>query len=677
MKPTNYLLPVIAITLYCIIPETLNAQGGLQGQPSIDSLLRELAKAKDDTSKAKTFYDLSIVYASKDNNTALHYADTCMNISKQNKWTKGIGLAYYAYSNAQFEVSEFTVSQQYSLKAYDIFKKLNDKKNMARALKMIGISYDMLGYYAKALENHFAALQLFEDINDRYGIGTCDNNIGSVYYSMFEYDKAIEYYNKALVNSRELNNKHLTATALDNIASVFTDKRKYDSASVYNLQAIEIFQEINAWTSLNKCYYNRGSLLMKLYDAKSAYEYYMRAVEIDKRLNIQLELSEDYGGIGNLYLSLAKDLAGKYIISPLLSLDKKSLLQKAQQYFTQALALVKNADAIFLKMTYTDLLSQTEEGLGNYRKALAFHKEYMLYKDSIYNDENKKKIAALENQRLTEVKDKEIQLLNKDKALQASEIKRQTLIKNIIIAAVLAAAIFTFFLTRSFIRRRKVMFDKQVLQTEMKALRAQMNPHFIFNSLYSIKKYVLENDREKASRYLSKFADLMRLTLENSREQSVTLEKDLAALELYMQLESLRFQNKFQYTIEVDPQIDQEYTLIPPLLLQPFVENSIIHGLPGVEGGLIKISVNKEEEMIRCIVEDNGVGRKQSVKDVSGEEKKKESLGMKITQERLDVINQLNLKNIKAGVNIFDLNDVANKTSGLRVELLLPLEEAF
>jgi tetratricopeptide (TPR) repeat protein len=665
MKPVNYLLPVIAITLYCIIPETINAQCGLQGQPSIDSLLRELAKAKDDTSKAKTFYDLSIVYASKDNNAALHYADTCMNISKRDKWTKGIGLAYHAYSNAQFEISEFTVSQQNSLKAYDIFKRLNDKKNMALALKMIGISYDMLGYYAKALENHFASLRLFEDINDKYGIGTCDNNIGSVYYSMSEYDKAIEYYSKALVNSRELNNKHLTATALDNIATVFTDKRKYDSASVYNLQAIKIFQEINCWTSLNKCYYNRGDLLMKLHNAKSAYEYDMRAVEIDKRLNIQLELSEDYGGIGNLYLSLSKDSAENYIISPLLNMDKKSLLQKAQQYFTRALALV----------TYTGLLSQTEEGLGNYRKALAFHKEYMLYKDSIYNDENKKKIAALENQRLAEVKDKEIQLLNKDKALQASEIKRQTLIKNIIIAAVLVAAIFTFFLTRSFIRRRKVMFDKQVLQTEMKALRAQMNPHFIFNSLHSINRYIMENDKVNASEYLSKFARLMRLVLENSREQEVPLENDLAALELYMQLESLRFENRFQYKIEIDPGIDKENTLIPPLMLQPFAENAIVHGVKDKEDGLIKINIHSENDnMIRCVVEDNGKGR--GAPPVTEESnRKRKSLGMKITQERLNIINQL--KKAKAVVHIFDLKDAENKPGGLRIELLLPLQLAF
>ena len=237
------------------------------------------------------------------------------------------------------------------------------------------------------------------------------------------------------------------------------------------------------------------------------------------------------------------------------------------------------------------------------------------------------------------------------------------------------AGIFSFLLVRSFTRRRKTAFDKQVLETEMKALRSQMNPHFIFNSLHSINKYMIDNDKENASEYLSKFSKLMRLILENSREQEVSLEKELSAIELYMQLESLRFQNMFHYNIKVDTQIDTENTLIPPMLLQPFVENAIIHGIQHKEDGIINIKITKEDNMIRYIVEDNGIGRKQSVQIEAGEEKKRESLGMKITQERLNIINQL--KKVKAVVNIFDLKDAENQSGGVRIELLLPFEQAF
>jgi LytS/YehU family sensor histidine kinase len=167
----------------------------------------------------------------------------------------------------------------------------------------------------------------------------------------------------------------------------------------------------------------------------------------------------------------------------------------------------------------------------------------------------------------------------------------------------------------------------------------------------------------------------MRLVLENSREQEVPLENDLAALELYMQLESLRFAKGFQYEIAIDPDIDKENTLIPPLMLQPFAENAIVHGIKNKEHGLIKINVHAENNnMIRCVVEDNGAGRETPP---AAEEnlRKRKSLGMKITQERLNIINQL--KKAKAAVHIFDLKDAENKPGGLRIELLLPRQLAF
>lgn len=202
-----------------------------------------------------------------------------------------------------------------------------------------------------------------------------------------------------------------------------------------------------------------------------------------------------------------------------------------------------------------------------------------------------------------------------------------------------------------------------------------MNPHFIFNSLHSVNKYMMDNDKESASGYLSKFSKLMRLILENSREQEVTLEKDLQALELYMQLESLRFGNRFQYKIELDPDIDVENTLIPPMLLQPFVENAIVHGIANKKDGLVRIKVDREDNLIKCIVEDNGIGRKQSIVIEREKDKNHVSLGLKITQERLNILNHI--KKVKAAIDIFDLKDSNDNPTGLRIELSLPFEQAF
>ncbi len=220
-------------------------------------------------------------------------------------------------------------------------------------------------------------------------------------------------------------------------------------------------------------------------------------------------------------------------------------------------------------------------------------------------------------------------------------------------------------------KQKEAELKSQVSDTEMKALRAQMNPHFIFNSLNSISDYIAKNNTKVADEYLTKFATLMRLVLENSEKKEVPLFEDLKALELYMQLETLRLKDKFTYEIEVDDTIDKENTMVPPLILQPFVENSIWHGIAKKQGiGNIFIHIKKEGEMVSCIVEDNGVGRQVTdgiiaLKDNSG----KRSLGMKITKERIDIINKV--KNANAFVKLTDLEQ------GTRVEVKLPLELSF
>jgi len=163
----------------------------------------------------------------------------------------------------------------------------------------------------------------------------------------------------------------------------------------------------------------------------------------------------------------------------------------------------------------------------------------------------------------------------------------------------------------------------------------------------------------------------MRLILENSEKKEVRLSDDLHALELYMQLESLRMNNKFTYEIKVSEDIDIENTLVPPLLLQPFVENSIWHGIATKQGaGKILIKIEKENEMIKCIIEDDGIGRARSgiLKEETGSAAKN-SLGMKITRARIEIINKL--KKSKAGVELSDLSE------GTKVELKLPLELSF
>jgi sensor histidine kinase YesM len=216
-------------------------------------------------------------------------------------------------------------------------------------------------------------------------------------------------------------------------------------------------------------------------------------------------------------------------------------------------------------------------------------------------------------------------------------------------------------------------FEHKIAETEMIALRAQMNPHFIFNCLNSIKLYTLENDSQTASEYLTKFSQLIRLVLENSRSEKVTLQKELETLKLYIELEAMRFKDKVQYKINVVPHIDKQYIEIPPLLLQPYVENAIWHGLMHKpEGGIISIDITQPSEYLLHIeITDDGIGREMAKLHKSKSATRQKSFGLKMTSERLDAINHI--YQTKTEVKIIDLEDEDGHATGTKVIIEIPI----
>lgn len=218
----------------------------------------------------------------------------------------------------------------------------------------------------------------------------------------------------------------------------------------------------------------------------------------------------------------------------------------------------------------------------------------------------------------------------------------------------------------------KAEFDRKLANVELNALRAQMNPHFIFNCLNSIDYYILKNDTDKASDYLNRFSRLIRLILQNSRSEYVNLRDELEALKLYIEMESLRFEQQFDYEVKVSRGLNMDEVEIPPMLLQPYVENAIWHGLIQKEGkGRLDLIITKENGNLHCIIEDNGIGREAARQLRSKTATRRKSMGMDITQDRIGVINKL--YNTGANIRIIDLKDEAGKALGTRVELNIPM----
>jgi ligand-binding sensor domain-containing protein len=217
-------------------------------------------------------------------------------------------------------------------------------------------------------------------------------------------------------------------------------------------------------------------------------------------------------------------------------------------------------------------------------------------------------------------------------------------------------------------------FEQRVARLEMDALRAQMNPHFIFNCLNSIDSYIIRNDKRKASGYLNSFSRLVRLILQNSRSSYVCLEDELESLRLYLQLEQMRFKHSFNYEMRIEPGLDTHVLEIPPMLIQPYVENAIWHGLnhrEGQEQGKLLIALELSGSVIRCTIEDNGVGRLAASNLRAAQKVKKKSMGMDITGERIEVINKI--YSTRNEVMIEDLYNEEHEAVGTRVVLLIPI----
>ena len=221
------------------------------------------------------------------------------------------------------------------------------------------------------------------------------------------------------------------------------------------------------------------------------------------------------------------------------------------------------------------------------------------------------------------------------------------------------------------VEKKVLLFEKQLFDLEQKALRLQMNPHFIFNSLNSIQSFVIANDTKKAIFYLAKFSQLMRSILANSSETFIPLKEEIKALKYYFDIEKLRFDDMFDYQINISEDIDDEFFEIPPMIIQPYVENAIIHGLlHSKKEGFLNIDFRlNDNNSILCTIQDNGIGREKSqqINEESG--LKRKSRGMMITKQRLEIMN----KQIdeKYSVKITDLKDSSGKALGTRIDLII------
>jgi tetratricopeptide (TPR) repeat protein len=347
----------------------------------------------------------------------------------------------------------------------------------------------------------------------------------------------------------------------------------------------------------------------------------------------------------------------------------------ALPYSKEALQLGKMANVKQAMLQEYDLLATIYKGLGSIDSAFAYQQKFIALKDSLQTSRFLWRLNNYKTQSAYAKQLDQISTLNDENRLKEVTLKKESFAKWVLIACCFTLLALGYFLYRNLTLQRKnekLAFVQKTTELEMKVLRTQMNPHFIFNSLNSINKFILESERLKASEYLGKFSKLMRMILQNSQASLITLEAELQSLRLYLELEALRFNNHFDYKISVPPDLDIASLKVPPLLLQPYAENAIWHGLmQKPTRGKLDIEITRGDNHVYIKICDDGIGRAKSGEMKRTASNLHKSMGLQITAERISLLDRLTRG--ETLVNILDLVDSDGEPAGTEVTIKIPI----
>ena len=635
MKNKINIVIIIIIILACT---KSNAQS-----TAIDSLKRVLRVTKTDTTKVNLYNTLANNFKEINPDSTTFYATKALTLSQKTNNNYGLATAYINYGNANIVLGNYKESKAYFNKATVAFQKLldaddenkNAKKGLARSLASLGVIFSQEGNYYVALENYQNALKLYQEIGDKNSMSKAYNNIGVVYKSQRNPIKALEYFKKALKIQEEIGEQTVPIT-LTNIGVIYFEQNNFTEALNYYNKAKKGFGSMDnkrGFALLNNYF---GDYYKKQNDANQAIAYYHSSLKLYEEIQNKFGASLALYNLGQLYCDQKK-------YAEAMTFANKSLI------YAQEIGV--------LDQTYhsEQLLSELYELQNNHEQSLVHYKNYIVARDSLNNLENDKKFVRAEM-------DFEYQ---KKEALLNEKNKSQRLITLFSIIGILLfiGLIFLIFNRRQV--KRRLTLQKEVAEYEQKALHLQMNPHFVFNCLGSISSFIVQNGTDSALKYLSKFSKLMRLTLEYSKGSLIPIDKEIESLQNYLELEQLRFHNKFEFSIQSSDKVEFNMGL-PPLLIQPFVENAILHGLvPKESNGKIDVSFDVENHQLVCTITDNGIGISKSKQMKEQSVQAHQSMALEITKKRLEIMEATISKS--AQIEIIENN-------GTIVTLRLPIQ---
>lgn len=568
--------------------------------------------------------------------------------------------------------------------ALGILKNENDLKTLSMAYYYLGIGLAMQGLYHEAEQTFKKAKELALIAKDKFSIGWAKQGFGFMYFKSGKYWKSFPHLIEAQQIGKEVNDSVLTSLSLAIIARTFNMAGDPQEALRYYHEAFHYGMPfIKLWGHHGDMAY--AHLQLKQYDSAVYYEhlnmqdFQTNTTDLKARQKFR-RFSQSY----SIDIHLAKKEYDSVLLAVLPGLPQ---LRKTRDIFPLMLSLFVVAKAYQGKGNYkqsllytrelyqlankfpakrflrdaNDLLASTYVHLKQGDSAYHYLKQYMVIKDSMetvqYAGRTALYLAASESE-------SKIRLLNKDKeinmqqlALNKKELQKQAQLKNLLLVSLVVLFLFSVVVVRNTILKRKneklkseqaqSQLKRKALELEMQALRAQMNPHFIFNCLSAIDNLIQTHQGDKATSYLSRFAKLIRGVLDSSKNNVVPFQKDFETLKLYLEMEQFRCNNKFSYQLTADDELLQGDYKVPPLIIQPFIENAIHHGLLNKQDSnrQLSVSAHLSDEQIIYSVTDNGIGRRKAAIIKEMNRPGQQSYGIDITRERIHLHNKNGINN--------------------------------
>ncbi len=603
---------------------------------------------------------------------------------------EGAARVYIGMGINQYDLSKYEEAMLAYQQAEGIYQSLGNKRGIATCQLNIALVYDELGDYDKSIPRYNQALELSNEIGDEEGAAYVNTNLGAIYqtqgnyplalvhfykalnfrekiadyiglmytlhslgevnFEMQKYDKALAFFEKSLGYALQTGSKSNIVLNNSNIGDIYLTKSDYGKALKYYTSSLKISEEINNLKQIATVQNKIGNVQLLLKKPQLARTYFTKAMEGSQQTNNQLILADSYMGIAETHIY-------------------NKQYQKAISYIEQSKQIADDLELLPVQQKAAGFLYTIYQSSGDFKKALENHEKYKQLSDSIFNKETIEKITALEyeykyEEELSKAADRELKLA---KAVHTTEQNLEKSQRNLfigIIAFLLSTLVFAGGIF--YLKLRHVKAKTQNAIMEQKLLRSQMTPHFVFNSLSVLQGMILNKEDTKSNLYLSKFSKLLRITLENSRDKLVPLSQELKAIENYLELQNLEEEGAFKYIISIGEKMEVSTFEVPPMLIQPFVENAIEHAFKDQQGEKkIDVQLNYVNGALTCVILDNGIGiDAQKVIDT----RDKKSLATTITSERLKILSE-DLK-MKSSVRIEDRKKYDEK--GTIVTLVMP-----